>query len=202
MRDLKPYKPGNVAPKTDGNPEGKGYIGFLKDWEDTEPKGVVAKPSRQVLAEFFTSMLVLSSKFKYQPVVGNRNYLYWIDGDWSMSLIAPGEWSDERRAAYAGACVLQPDMTWTIEPSEHLASENPVSEAVAQFYEAFANMLNTDLTLEEVLPTYVAKLPYYQRLHASALSRSLRATLLLGDRTAISCREWHLQLPQLARMLT
>ena len=202
MSEIKPYRPGNVAPKTDGNPEGKGYIGFLKDWEDTEPRGVVAKPSRQVLAEFFTSMLVLSSKFKYQPVVGNRNYLYWIDGDWSMSLIAPGEWSDERRAAYAGACVLQPDMTWTIEPSENLSSENPVSEAVARFYEAFANMLNTDLTLEEVLPTYVARLPYYQRLHASALSRSLRGTLLLADRTAISCRDWHLQLPQLARMLT
>jgi hypothetical protein len=201
MSDIKPYRPGDVAPKTDGNPEGKGYIGFLKDWEDTEPRGVVAKPSRQVLAEFFTSMLVLSSQFKYQPVIGNSNYLYWINSEWSMSLIAPYEWSDERRAAFAGTCVLQQDMTWTIEPSEHLASENAVSAAVAEFYDAFADMLDTDLTLEDILPTYVAKLPYYQRLHAAALSRSLRGTLLLGDRTAISCRDWFPQLPQLARML-
>jgi hypothetical protein len=201
MSKLTSYSPNSVAPKTDGNPEGKGYIGFLKDWEDTEPRGVVAKPSRQVLAEFFTSMLVLSSKFKYQPVIGNRNYLYWFKGEWSMSLISPGEWSDERRAAFAGTCVLQPDMTWTIEPSEHLASENAVSAAVARFYDAFADMLDTDLTLEDVLPTYVARLPYYQRLHAAALGRSLRGTLKLGDRTAISGRDWFTQLPQLARML-
>jgi hypothetical protein len=201
MGNIKPYRPATLAPKTDGNPEGKGYIGFLKDWEDTAPRGVVAKPSRQVLAEFFTSMLVLSSKFKYQPVIGNSNYLYWFRGEWSMSLIAPDEWTDERRAAFAGTCVLQPDMTWTIEPSEHLASENAVSAAVARFYDAFADMLDTDLTLEDVLPTYVARLPYYQRLHAAALSRSLRGTLKLGDRNAISCRDWFTQLPQLARML-
>ena len=190
MSDIRLYKHVTVVPKFEGNPDGKGYIGILKDWEDTEPKGVVAKQSRQVLAELFTSMLVLSSTFKYQPVVGNRNYLYWINGEWSISLIAPEEWSDRRHAAYAGACVLQPDMTWTIEPSENLASENAVSEAVARFYKAFANMLSTDLTLEEVLPTYVAKLPYYERLYAAALSRSLRGTLLLGGQAAINCRQW------------
>ena len=38
------------VPKTAGNPEGKGVQGFLDDWRATEPRGVVAKPQRQVLA--------------------------------------------------------------------------------------------------------------------------------------------------------
>ena len=91
-----------VTRKTDGNPEGKGVNGFLLDWSQSKPRGVVAKPRRQLLAEFFTSMLVLSAKFKFRPVAGVENYLYWIDGEWSLSLIAPGEWSPEKRAAFAG----------------------------------------------------------------------------------------------------
>lgn len=187
---------GLPAAKTAGNPEGKGVQAFLDDWRATEPRGVVAKPQRQVLAELFTSLLVLSASFRYRPVPGNRNYLYWIDGQWSLSLIAPHEWSEKRRAAFAGTCVLQPDMTWTITPSEQLSEEGPVSAAVGRFFEAFAGMLDTDVTLEDILPYYAGGLPYYQRLLASALSRSVRAAVPGGDRIAISCREWRAKLPR------
>ena len=180
----------------DGNPQGKGAVGFLLDWEQSEPKGVVAKPQRQVLAELFTSMLVLSANFKFRPAMGVTSYLYWINGEWSLSLIAPDEWSDDRRAGFAGACALQRDMTWTIVPSDLLAEENPVSDALGRFYGGFAAMLDTDLTLEEILPFYVGKLTYYPRLYASALSRSIRAAVTLGDQTAISCRQWHMLLPR------
>ena len=82
---------------------------------------------RQVLAEFFTSMLVLSASFKYKPARATRNYLYFVDGKWTLSLIAPDEWSAEHRAGFAGVCQLQPDMTWTIEPSELTAVASPIS---------------------------------------------------------------------------
>lgn len=190
-----------LVSKEDGNPEGKGAHGFLEDWRATEPRGVVAKPERQVLAELFTSMLVLSASFKYRPVPGGSNYLYWVEGHWSLSLIAPDEWSDKRRAGFAGLCVLQRDMTWTIEPSERLAEDGPVREAIRLFFEAFAAMLETDLTLEDVLPSYVGDLPYYQRLHASALSRSLRATMTRGDQASTSCRQWRKHLPSLENAL-
>ncbi len=190
-----------LARKTDGNPEGKGANGFLLDWYQSEPRAVVAKPRRQVLAEFFTSMLVLSASFKYRPAVGTRNYLYWINGEWSLSLIAPEEWSFERRAGFAGACMLQRDMTWTIAPSELLGGDNPVSDAIGRFYDAFAANLNTDLALEEILPFYAGRLPYYQRLYASALSRSVRASVTLGDQSATTCRQWQLLLPQVKNVL-
>jgi hypothetical protein len=199
MGDLKRYESGHTAitRKTDGNPEGKGLNGFMLDWYQSEPRGVVAKPRHQILAEFFTSMLVLSAQFKYKPAIGTLNFLYWVKDEWSLSLIGPDQWSDERRAGFAGTFVLQHDMTWTITPSDLLFEDNPVSLAISGFYDAFAEMLDTDLTLEEILPFYVGRLPYYQRLYASALSRSIRAAVTLGDQASTSCRHWYMLLPQM-----
>jgi hypothetical protein len=201
MSQLKRYEARAVTLKTDGNPEGKGLNGFLLDWYKSEPRGVVAKPQRQVLAEFFTSMLVLSAQFKYEPAVGVANYLYCMDGEWSLSLIAPHEWTDERRAGFVGTCVLHDDMTWTIEPSELLAEDNAVSDAVGRFYDAFAESLDTDMTIEEILPFYTGSMPYYQRLYASALSRSIRAAVTIGDQRNVSCRDWRMALPRLERVM-
>lgn len=181
-------------PKTDANPEGKGVSGFLADWHATEPRGIVAKPQRQVLAELFTSMLVLSASFKYRPVPGVLNYLYWMDGQWSLSLIAPQQWSQQRRDNYVGMCMLHNDMTWTIDPSERLAEDSPVASAVRRYYAAFAEMLNTRQTLEEILPFHVGSLRYYQRLYAAALSRSVASTLSRSEHMSISCRDWRKQL--------
>jgi len=198
MGNLKHIEHGGsaITRKTEGNPEGKGLNGFLLDWHQSSPKGVIAKPRRQLLAEFFTSMLVLSASFKYRPAIGTANYLYWTNNEWSLSLIGPDEWSAERRAGYAGTCMLQRDMTWTIIPSDLLVEDNPVSDAIARFYDGFAEMLDTDLTLEEILPFYVGGLRYYQRLYAGALSRSMRAAVILGDQTATSCRSWQALLPR------
>ena len=190
-----------VGRKADGNPEGKGLNGFLLDWYQSEPRGIVEKPRGQVLAEFFTSMLVLSAKFKHKPVVGKPYYLYWIDDEWRLSLIAPDEWSVGMCAGFAGTCVLQRDMIWTISPADRLKDDNPVSDAIDRYYDAFAEMLNTDREFDEILPYYVGKLPYYQRLYASALSRSIRGTVALDDRASWNCREWRTEFLRLERLL-
>lgn len=185
------------APATEPavNPDGKGLSGVMLDWYRTAPRDVIAKPRRQILSELFTSMLVLSAAFKYRPVVGAENYLYWIDGEWSLSLIAPEEWSQQRRAGFAGTCMLHRDMTWTIALSERLSERNPVAEAIGRFYDAFVKALDTDLTLEEILPFHADRIPYYQRLQASALSRALRAAVILSDHASVSCRQWRMSLP-------
>jgi len=202
MNHLKRFKSGTVTTRrTAANPDGKGVNGFLLDWYQSQPRGVVAKPQRQVLAEFFTSMLVLSAAFKFRPAIGTATYLYWFNDEWSLSLIAPDEWSDERRAGFAGICILQRDMTWTITPSDMLAEQTPVSDAIGRFYDAFVEIFDTDLTLEEILPFYVGRFPYYQRLYANALSRSVRAAVTLGDQASASCREWFMLLPQKRNIL-
>lgn len=190
-----------VHRRPDGNPEGKGTSALLLDWYRSEPRGVVAKPAGHILAEFFTSMLALSASFSYRPVPGQSNYLYWVNGQWSLSLIAPDEWSADRQSAYVGECILRRDMTWTINPSKCLGQDNPQTEALKRFYDGFAKILDTDLTLEEILPTYVGSLPYYQRMYASGLSRSLRSAVTMGDQAAISCRRWANELRQQTQLL-
>lgn len=180
---------------------GNGTVGFLQDWYASAPRGVVVKPQRQVLAEFFTSMLVLSAEFKYKPSIGTENYLYYVDGKWSLSLIAPDQWSEARQAGFAGSCTLLADRTWTIAPSDNLAGDAPVADAVRRFYEGFRHAMDSDGTLEDILPFYAGKLSYYRRLNANALSRSLRATVTIGDQRQIPNREWLLQLPRSGRRL-
>ncbi|MEL7187409.1 MAG: DUF2452 domain-containing protein [Pseudomonadota bacterium] len=201
MGDLTKKTNSSVAEHAAVNTDGKGLNGFMLDWYETTPRGVVVKPRRQVLSEFFTSMLVLSANFKYRPVVGVSNYLYLIDDQWSLSLIAPDEWSAERQAGYVGRCELQRDMTWTIDPSDNLADDGVVADGVRRFYQAFAETLDTDLTIEEILPFYVARMPYYQRLYASAMSRSVRGSVNLSGDNLHSCREWLNRLPRFERVL-
>ena len=132
-KDLARRQDGQLAAATPINPDGKGLNGFLLDWYASEPRGVTAKPQRQVLAEFFTSMLVLSASFKYKPAVGTENYLYLIDGEWSLSLIHPDQWSGERREGFVGCCLLHEDMTWTITPSAQVQSKTRIQEALSRF---------------------------------------------------------------------
>lgn len=180
---------------------GQGTVGFLMDWYASSPRGVVQKPQRQVLAEFFTSMLILSAEFKYKPAVGTVNYLYYIGERWELSLIPPDEWSEVRQAGFAGTCRLLADRTWTIVPSENLSKETPVADAVRRFYEGFRLAMDTDGTLEDVLPFFAEKFSYHRRLNANALSRSLRATATLtGDREK-PARDWALQLPSANKLM-
>ena len=187
-----------VAPA--GNPDGKGNNGFLADWNSSAPRGVVSKPARQLLSEFFTSMLVLSAELRYRPTVGKQNFLYWIDGNWALSLISPGQWSAKHREGFAGTCILQADRTWTLNPSENLLTKGPLADAVARAYESFRETLETDKTLEEILPFHVSHMSYWQRLYANALSRSIRATVILGDQTRKKAKDWLPALPSGAEL--
>lgn len=184
------------------NPQGKGQIGFLLDWEYSTPRGVVVKPSGHVLADYFTSMLILSAEFKFRPIFEREYFLYWNESGWILSILSPDDWNTAaKREAYAGLCVLHNDSTWSIEPSENLSSHGPVASAVASFYSNFVEKLDTDGSLEQGLPFYEGNLGYYQRLFASGLSRSLRASLTMGGQSSIDSRDWLRQLPRDATRL-
>ena len=62
MGNLKHFESINsaVGRKTGGNPEGKGLNGFLLDWNQSAPKGVMAKTQRQVLARSIISRMAFS----------------------------------------------------------------------------------------------------------------------------------------------
>ena len=178
-----------------GNPDGKGANGFLADWQQSAPRGVAVKPRRQIMSEFFTSMLVLSAELRYRPTVGVPNFLYWIDGNWMLSLINPAQWTPRHQAGFAGTCVLQADKTWTLNPSEQLMTKGPLADAVGRVYDAFRESLDSDMTLEDILPFHVSHMSYWQRLYANALSRSIRATVTLGGQKKKKAKDWLPALP-------
>jgi hypothetical protein len=178
------------------NPQGKGQIGFLLDWSYSSPRGIVAKRAPQLLADYFTSLLVLSTAFKFKPVFGKDYYLYADKDTWSLSLVSPDEWNnDARRQAFVGKCVLHEDATWSIEPSENVGKQPSIDDALGGFYEKFIDKLRSPKALEDEFPVYEAGLPYYQRLFAAALSRSLKASLSKGDQLGFGADTWLLKMP-------
>lgn len=178
------------------NPQGKGQVGFLLDWAYSTPRAVVAKRAPQLLADYFTSLLVLSAAFKFKPVFGKDYYLYLENGGWALSLVSPDEWnSDTRRRTHVGKCVLHADSTWSIEPSENIGRGSKVDDALATFYDGFVQKLRSEKALEDEFPLYEPGLPYYQRLFAAALSRSLKASMILGEQLGISAEGWLVRVP-------
>lgn len=186
------------VPVIDGaaNPQGKGLVGFLLDWNYSSPRAVVAKNSGRLMADYFTSLLVLSSAFKFKPAFDKDYYLYYRNDEWLLSLIAPHEWNRPSwRRGFVGTCVLHRDATWSIDPSDNLGRVGPVADALAAFYEGFMAKLATSRPLEDELPIHETNLPYYQRLFAAALSRSMKGSMAAGDQLAIASRQWRSTMP-------
>jgi hypothetical protein len=188
--------------EVEANPQGKGQLGFLLDWAYSSPRGVVAKRAPQLLADYFTSLLVLSAAFKFKPVFGKDYYLYRESDTWSLSLVSPDEWNtDAKWAAFVGKCVLHADSTWSIEPSDNIGKHDIVDDALATFYDGFVDKLQSQEPLDDKLPVYEAGLPYYQRLFAAALSKSIKGSLALGDQLGRKSESWLTTLPKDASRL-
>ena len=178
------------------NPQGKGAVGLLDDWAASQPTRVVAKGPAQLLADYFTALLVLSSSFRFKPVKRQTYHLYFHDRDWNLSLVSPDEWgTEERQDGYVGACVLHDDATWTIEPSSNLGQPGPVSDALSAAYAGFIERLNSGADLETTLPVYAGQMPYQQRLLASVLSRSLTGSMRAAGLSGLSTDAWLELLP-------
>lgn len=160
------------------NPQGKGHVGLLRDWDITRPRRVGPKKPAQLLADYFTSLLVLSAEFSIQPVVGQRYFLYYIEDQWSLSLISAAEWNtDTRNESFVGECRLHADMTWSIEPVDDLVDKTPIAAALGLFFDQFVTDVDDNDPLEAGLPFYAGTLRYWQRLLACALSHSVRESL-------------------------
>ena len=184
------------------NPQGKGQVGFLADWARHRPQSLVAKRPAQLLADYFTSLLVLSSTFGFKPVSDQNYYLYLEDDSWKLSLISPEEWDDDAKyRGFVGTCVLHEDATWSIEPSGNLGEAGPIAEALAAVYESFIDKLHGAGTLEDDLPRYEGRLPYYQRVFAAALGQSIRGSIDLGGQSGLAGANWLRSLPRDAAQL-
>lgn len=167
--------------KTDPNPQGKGLVPILNDVASSRPKiDIRPKKIDQIAGELFTSMFVLESEFAFKPVVGSEYYLYQKDGRFRLSLISPDEWAGELFGRFIGRCVLEQDITWTLEMDERASDDQTLIQFIHEKQLAFETAMESADQLGDMLPVYCASLPYYQRLFASALASSLGLSMELS----------------------
>ena len=159
------------------NPQGKASLPWLNElqgWRCVEPP---ARDVRALLSDYLRGLLVLSADFSFRPAPGQAYHLYFRKRRWGLSLIAPDEWRPNRRAAYVARCELRHDATWDVEPAPDLDERREVLAALEAVVQGFKERLNNDSTVFDGLPHYEAGLPYYRRVLASGLARSLQGSL-------------------------
>jgi hypothetical protein len=170
------------------NPQGKGLVPVLADWQATRPVLHERKDPQRLLRDWFASALVLSADFRFRPVVGQAYFLYHRDGRWRLSLIAPEEWRNDRGGRCLGRCELRPDMTWSIEPLSGFEADEVLLGELSALVASFAEDLERSDRLDDVVPGYRRELPYHQRMLATALGSSLRLSVDREARLAAPAR--------------
>jgi len=168
--------------KKNPNPQGKGVVPLL-DTLSSSRALVAAIPKKidQISSELFTSLFVLHSRFQFKPVVGKSYFLYQRSYqkkiDFHLSLISPQEWDTASSGMFIGECILQDDITWSLSLDAEAAHNQTLMALIAIKRDEFENMLDKANTVEDSLPFYLEKLPFYQRVYASALANSLQASM-------------------------
>lgn len=174
----------------EGNPQGKGMVPVLDALNSLRPFDPGAKAPEQILKEFCLSALVLSSRFDFRVVPGKRYFLYRVEGQWRLSLIAPDEWGQRCPGAYVAACELSPDMTWSMELEPAVADDDELVAALEAHLRGFIERVAEADSLEKALPVYEAALPWQQRMMATALSSSLQTSIIMSGLTGQQGRHW------------
>ena len=163
---------------TAANPQGKASISILNDIDASKPFQVKEKNTPQWLADYFTSLLVLSSKFSFKPVINKDYYLYIDSSECKLSLIEPRAWHN-CPYTYFGKCRLHEDRTWSLEAKDNWQNNTQLKESINNMRKDFLYSLNTDTPIISTLPYYSSQLPYYQRIAANGLAKSLQQSLQL-----------------------
>ena len=159
------------------NPQGKGLVPVLQDLANLKTGLLDPKSPGAFLRDYCLSSFVLSASFAFKPVVGKTYYLYTSGPDWTLSLIAPGQWSSEKADTFLAACHLRPDMTWELLTDTLASDDNKSRDALQRYIHAFVGSLAEQESISDSLPHYVRELPYYRRLLMCALSSSLKQSL-------------------------
>ncbi|AWN14911.1 DUF2452 domain-containing protein [Salinisphaera sp. LB1] len=168
------------------NPDGKGVSPVLATLDEARGGLAVAAPKHidQVATELFTSLFVLESEFRFKPVVGKTYYLYRQPERFWLGITPPEMLGETVAGRFIGTCVLQSDMTWTLELAEAVAADAHFMAWLAARRAAFERRLGEAETVDDILPVYESRLSFYRRASAfgvaHSLSRSMSASGISG----------------------
>ncbi|MDX8125681.1 DUF2452 domain-containing protein [Methylomonas sp. OY6] len=160
------------------NPQGKGSIAVLDSLQQAKKQLIApAKNIQQISSDLFTSLFVLNSQIRFKPTTEQVYWLYFKDGQYRLSLIAPQQWYPAQSGRFIGACELQSDLTWTLELSDACANDGAFIQEIANRRQQLEQKLQQAEKIDDLLPVYLETLPYYSRVLAAALAYSLKQSM-------------------------
>lgn len=178
------------------NPQGKGLVPVLQGLQQHWVRARIApKHIDQVALELFTSLFVLQSEFRFNPVAGQDYYLYRGNAGYRLLLVGPDEWSGARPGRYIGHCRLLEDRTWTLALDPGVAADEQFMADIEARRQALQERLEAAPTLEDALPGFAAELGYYGKALTYILNRSLQLSMQLSGIHTLSYDEAKGRLP-------
>lgn len=167
------------------NPQGKGLVPVLDQLSNARLVHAQPKDPAECLLDYLISALVLSAEFRFKPVAGKTYYLYFCSG-WQLSLVSPEQWrgqgqgqsASQSARVFIGCCQLRPDFTWQLDDIQSLDEYPEVVSALHDFETSFKDQLSAEDSVSEGLPFHRSTLPFWQRIHAHALAKSLKSSMI------------------------
>ncbi|MEY4640074.1 MAG: hypothetical protein RLZZ227_68 [Pseudomonadota bacterium] len=168
------------------NPQGKGLVPVLQGIQQHWAQPVLLpKQIDQIEMELFTSLFVLQSEFKFNPVPGKSYWMYTTDHGYRLLLVAPHEWHTPYNGHFIGECVLQKDRTWTLVLNPELSADAAFMRTVDALRGNLLSALEKAEKIEDILPGFEESLGYYGRITAFILGKSLLASMQLSGINAL-----------------
>lgn len=171
------------------NPQGKGLVPVLQGLQQHWLQQVLLpKQIDQIEMELFTSLFVLQSEFKFNPVPGKSYWMYEgcqesAQGSaqgYRLLLVAPHEWRTPYPGRCVGECTLQKDRTWTLVLSLELAADTAFMQRIETQRDKLLSTLEKAQKVADILPTFESSLCYYGRIMAFILGKSLQTSMQLS----------------------
>lgn len=172
------------------NPQGKGNHLLSNHWFPL--LRIPTKSNDKILSDYVLSVLVLSAEFSFKPVTDTAYTLYLWKGVLRLSLI-PRHKCQIENVEYLADCHLDNDLTWRVNLKDWTLFSNLAKHWFSCFAEKIENKLVTSHRFQDALPFYEESLPFYRRLYASGLAKSL--SLSAQQTGLLQCKPALKQLP-------
>ena len=172
------------------NPQGKGLVPILQGLERHRLDRLLPpKQIDQVQMELFTSMFVLGSDIRFNPVPETAYYLYQTDGRYKLLMVGPHEWHTEYRGRYIGECILHRDRTWSMALDPAMLHDQAFMDHITGEQDKLQQALDNAASVEDVLPVFQEEMGYNSRILAFILGKSLGLSMEMAGIRSLTYSE-------------
>ncbi len=172
------------------NPQGKGLVPVLQGLNQHRLNiKLPPKQIDQVEMELFTSLFVLQSDIKFNPVPHKSYWLYQCEGRFRLLMVAPDEWVSPFRGRFIGECILQEDRTWTLALDPPMEHDQDFMALIGQQQDSLHQALEDSASIEDALPKLESSFSFYAQILAFTLGKSLDISMQMSGIKGLSYSE-------------